>query len=118
MKRFWEEGSGHSSICPSMRKLLRLLSADITLGILAQLAKCAMDVNRMAQTIEFDVVATSHCLKAMHSYSIVEVKREKQRHIYSLGRGMKVSLSGQNISVSARTAEGAKMVLRMPVARL
>ena len=118
MKRFWENGSGHSSPCPSVRKLLKLLSAEISLDILAKLAMGAMDVSHMAESIEFDIVATSHCLKAMHSFSIVEVKREKQRHIYRLGPGVKVSLNGEQFYVSAKTADGAKVVVRVPVARL
>ena len=118
MKRFWEEGSGHSSVCPSVRKLLKVLSSDISLDVLVQLTRGAGDVTSVADAVEFDIVATSHCLKTLHSYSIVEVKREKQRHIYSLGPGVKVSLNGENFYVSARTSDGAKIVLRVPVARL
>jgi DNA-binding transcriptional ArsR family regulator len=114
MTRFWENGSGHASPCPHARKLLKLLGCEVSLEILVQLANNEKDVSEVARDLELDVTTISRGLKALHGFAMVEVKRVKSQHLYRLAPGIKVSVNGVNVCVTAKAADGARLVLRMP----
>ena len=118
MTRFWENGSGHASPCAHARKLCKLLSSRVSLEILVQLAHDEKDVSRVAQDLELDVTTISRGLKALHGSALLEVTRIKSHHLYRLASGVKVKLNGVNVYLTAKTADGAKLVLRTPLSSI
>jgi predicted transcriptional regulator len=114
MARFWQEGSGHESLCRDNRRLLRILSSNFVTEILTKLAHGEKTVNDLADALDLGGDCMSRILKLLHSVSMVEVRREKQFHIYRLGTAVQVRFNGHLVQICASAADGSNVSLAVP----
>lgn len=114
MERFWEEGSGHARICPRIVNMLRVLSVDVNLEVLDQLATASANVSGLARILDLHEAAISRHLKELHSFSMVSVVQSRQSHIYSLGAGIEVIPNGTTLQVRGSAADGGAVFVDFP----
>lgn len=114
MARFWETGGDSSASCPDLVRLVRLLSTPIHMEVLLALRFNELDVTSIAEALELDLSMVSRSLRRLHAFQMVKAERRKQKHIYSLGPAIDISIDDGHMRVTSKAADGAHVTLTIP----
>ena len=114
MARYWDNGSGHGAPSSQALRLLKLVSTELTVETLMELAGAEMDVSALADALELDMATISRKLKALRSFDLVELKRVKLRHVYSLSKDVHVEITELEIRISVDSGKCGAVILRLP----
>ena len=114
MTQFLHNGQVPYSRDPTVRRIMKLLAADLTTEIAITLAQKRHDVSSLAHELGRDEPEVSRTLNRMRRLGMAQYDRDKRNHIYSLDKALDVALNGSEVHFKVVTPRGGKIQVIMP----
>lgn len=94
--------------------LLKLLSGQTRIEILASLAEQPAEVGNIADRMHLDIKAISHQLGELRASRLVSFQATKQHHTYQLNGIVQIVMGRDSMELKITPAHGCMITLQIP----